>query len=180
MMGVFTSDYYMVRKKKVKLSDLYHPSPKGIYWFTHGVNFRSYTAWILGFAPSIGGMASVNPANNIPIGLTRTFYTGFISGYAISFLVHWGLNLLFPPAGLGEIDSYDSVCLRPHGFEKANHDDIGLVTDSGLFLFLLQFGTFTPEEAIKLGIEPNMGERTNPARAEGEDESVYEKDAISP
>lgn len=109
MIAVFTADYYVVRRKKVKLSDLYHPSPKGIYWFTRGVNFRSYASWILGFAPALGGMASVDPANEIPIGLTRTFYTGFITGYAISFTVHCVLNAVFPPVGLGEIDSYDSV-----------------------------------------------------------------------
>ena len=108
-MGVFTSDYYMVRRQKVKLSDLYHNSPKGIYWFTRGINFRAYISWILGFAPAIGGMASVDQDNSIPIGLTRTFYTGFIVGYAISFLIHWGLGVIFPPAGLGQVDSYDSV-----------------------------------------------------------------------
>ena len=108
-MGVFTSDYYMVRRQKVKLSDLYYNSPKGIYWFTRGINFRAYISWILGFAPAIGGMASVDANNSIPIGLTRTFYTGFIVGYAISFLIHWGLGVIFPPAGLGQVDSYDSV-----------------------------------------------------------------------
>ncbi|OAA54613.1 Permease, cytosine/purines, uracil, thiamine, allantoin [Niveomyces insectorum RCEF 264] len=127
IMGVFTADYYVVRRHKVKLSDLYHDSPKGIYWFTYGVNFRAYAAWLLGCAPSLGGMASVVPTNTIPLGLTQTFYTGFITGYAISFLVHWGLNVVFPPAGLGQVDSYDS------------------------------FGTFSPEEAEKLGIEPNLG-----------------------
>ena len=110
MIAVFTADYYMVRRRKVKLSDLYHHSPKGIYWFTYGINFRSYISWFLGFAPSLGGMASVDPVNDIPIGLTKVFYTGFITGYAISFGVHCALNALFPPAGLAEVDSYDSVC----------------------------------------------------------------------
>ena len=109
MMGVFTADYYLVRKQKVKLSDLYHARPEGIYYFFKGINFRSYVAWILGFAPSIGGMASLDAKNTIPIGLVRTFYLGFIIGYLISFLAHWGLNIVFPPKGLGEIDSHDVV-----------------------------------------------------------------------
>jgi NCS1 family nucleobase:cation symporter-1 len=109
MMGVFTADYYLVRKRKLKLGDLYHPNPTGIYYFFKGVNLRSYVSWILGFAPSIGGMASLDPKNNIPIGLTRTFYTGFITGYAISFLSQWALSKAFPPVGLGEIDDYDTV-----------------------------------------------------------------------
>lgn len=109
MMGVFTADYYLVRKQKLKLSDLYHSEPTGIYWFWKGINFRSYIAWILGFGPSIGGMAGLDENNSIPIGLTRVFYLGFIIGYAISFLAHWGLNVVFPPTGLGEMDTHDVV-----------------------------------------------------------------------
>jgi NCS1 family nucleobase:cation symporter-1 len=109
LMGVFTADYYLVRKQKVKLSDLYLPSPRGIYYFTRGINFRAYVAWILGWVPTIGGMASVDPANSVPQGLVETYYTGFITGYLISFLAHWGLSVVFPPVGLGEVDEYDSV-----------------------------------------------------------------------
>ncbi|KAJ0425250.1 permease for cytosine/purines, uracil, thiamine, allantoin-domain-containing protein [Aspergillus carlsbadensis] len=145
LMGVFTADYYLTRHQKVKLSDLYHPSPKGIYYFTRGINFRAYAAWILGWAPTIGGMASVDPANSVPRGLVETYWTGFITGYVISFLAHWGLSVVFPPVGLGVVDEYDS------------------------------FGTFTPEEAAKLGIEPNLGERRNPA-ADGD--LQYEKDVV--
>ncbi|KAL2817247.1 permease for cytosine/purines, uracil, thiamine, allantoin-domain-containing protein [Aspergillus cavernicola] len=145
MMGVFTADYYLARRQKVKLSDLYHPGSKGIYYFTRGINFRAYVSWILGWVPTIGGMAMVNPANSIPSDLVETYYTGFITGYVISFLAHWGLNVVFPPKGLGEVDSYDS------------------------------FGTFTPEEAASLGIEPNLGERINPAHV---DEHSYEKDIV--
>ena len=118
MMGVFTADYYLVRRQKVKLSDLYHPSPKGIYYFTRGINLRAFVSWILGWAPTIGGMATVNPANSIPIGLAKTYYLGFVIGYVISFLSHWGLNILIPPHGLGEIDSYDSV--SPVNSERSN------------------------------------------------------------
>ncbi|KAL3492468.1 permease for cytosine/purines, uracil, thiamine, allantoin-domain-containing protein [Aspergillus germanicus] len=143
LMGVFTAEYYLVRNQKVKLSDLYHPSPRGIYYFTRGINFRAYVAWILGWAPTIGGMASVDPANSVPQGLVETYYTGFIIGYLISFLAHWGLSVAFPPESLGEVDEYDS------------------------------FGTFTPEEAARLGIEPNLGERRNPAI---DGELQYEKD----
>lgn len=112
MMGVFTADYYLVRKQKLKLSDLYHSETTGIYWFWKGINFRSYVAWILGFGPSIGGMAGLDENNSIPIGLTRVFYLGFIIGYAISFLAHWGLNVVFPPTGLGEMDMHDVVSRR--------------------------------------------------------------------
>lgn len=109
IMGVYTADYYVVRKQKVKLGDLYHDNPSGIYYFFHGINPRAFIAWIVGFAPAIGGMASVNPNNNVPDGLVKVFYLGFPLGYALSFVVHWGLNVVFPPVGLGQVDSYDSV-----------------------------------------------------------------------
>lgn len=109
IMGVFTAEYYLVRHKNVKLSDLYHSKPTGIYYFTYGINFRSFLSAALGIAPSIGGMASLNPNNSIPIGLTQTFWTGFITGYVISFLAQWSINAAFPPLGLGEVDAYDVV-----------------------------------------------------------------------
>jgi len=42
-----------------------------------------------------------------------------------------------------------------------------------------QFGTFTPEEATRLHIEPNVGERGNPRDGQSDDEVAIEKDAAA-
>ncbi|KAE8397725.1 hypothetical protein BDV37DRAFT_289181 [Aspergillus pseudonomiae] len=45
------------------------------YWFEGRFNWRAFEAWLVGFAPSIPGLAALNPHNTgIPIGLTYTFY----------------------------------------------------------------------------------------------------------
>lgn len=126
MIGVFTADYFLVRKQKIKLSDLYTGSTDSIYWFYKGINIRSYISWICGFVPGIIGFASVNPANtNVPTAAIKIFDISFIIGYPIAFIVHLIINYFFPPEGLGVIDEYDV------------------------------FGTFTIEEANKLGVIPN-------------------------
>jgi NCS1 family nucleobase:cation symporter-1 len=126
MIGVFTADYYIVRKQKLKLSDLYRGNSDSIYWFWHGINWRGITAWVCGFVPGIVGFPSVNPAlTGVPEGAIKIFYISFIVGYPIAFLVHVVLNYFWPPPGVGVIDEYDI------------------------------YKTFTKEEALKLGVTPN-------------------------
>jgi NCS1 family nucleobase:cation symporter-1 len=126
MIAVFTADYFIVRKQKVKLTDLYRGSSDSIYWFWHGINWRGYVSWTCGFVPGIVGFASVNPAmTNVPQGAVKLFQMSFIIGYIISFIVHVVINFFFPPPGVGEYDEYDV------------------------------YGTFTREEAEKLGVIPH-------------------------
>lgn len=126
MIGVFTADYYLVRKQKLKLTDLYKADKTSIYWFWHGFNWRGYLSWVFGFIPGIVGFPSVNPAmKSVPKGAIKTFYISFIVGYVVSFASHYVLNLISPPPGIGEIDEYDV------------------------------YHTFTRDEAEKLGVTPH-------------------------
>lgn len=126
MIGTFTADYFIVRKQKLKLTDLYTGNSTSIYWFWHGINWRGVVSWTCGFVPGIVGFPSVNPnLTTVPIAAIKMFYISFIIGYPISFLVHAVLNTIFPPPGVGEIDEYDV------------------------------YHTFTRDEALKLGVVPN-------------------------
>lgn len=111
MIAVFTCDYFFVRHQRIKLTDLYNPSSQSIYWFWHGVNWRGFVSWIVGAAPFLPGLASLNPstANTIPIGLTEATHTGFLCGYVISFGLHYLINKVFPPDGAGLFDEVDTV-----------------------------------------------------------------------
>jgi NCS1 family nucleobase:cation symporter-1 len=62
---------------------------------------------------------------NAPRALFQPYYTAFFTGMAISFTSFCVVNVLFPIVGSGDFDSYDD------------------------------WATFTPEEAIKLGIIPS-------------------------
>jgi NCS1 family nucleobase:cation symporter-1 len=87
---------------------------------------RVLPCWVAGWAPTIGGLiASAGGMANAPRALFQLYYTAFFTGMAISFTSFYVVNFLFPIVGSGEFDSYD------------------------------YWATFTPEEAIKLGIAPS-------------------------
>ncbi|KAG7887024.1 hypothetical protein KL936_004875 [Ogataea polymorpha] len=123
MTGIMVCDYWAVRKRKLKLMDMFEPSSRSIYWFNGGFNWRSFTAWIIGFAPLMPGFVNACNSNiEIPSGAKHLYQLAFIYGFIVSFLLHYCFNLLSPPSGLGELDT-----INP-------------------------FGTFTEQEARNLGI----------------------------
>lgn len=125
MVGIQIADYWIVRKRRVKLTDLYHASPAGIYYYLKGFNFRAFVAWVIGWAPQLPGFVNaVNESIAVPVGCTRLYQLAFPLGFAISFVVFLGLNWVWPPRGLGGVDPVD------------------------------YFETFTPEEAAKFGVLP--------------------------
>lgn len=125
MTGIMICDYWVVRRRKLKLSDLYHGRKDGSFYFWHGVNWRSFAAWITGWSYLIPGFVkAVNPNINVPAACTRLYYLAFPLGFVESFVVYYALNYISPPEGLRDIDEVDD------------------------------FGTFTTYEAEKLGIVP--------------------------
>lgn len=125
LMGVMIADYYVIRRQRIKLNDLYRPESSD-YWFQHGFNWRVVPCWIAGWAPTIGGLiVSAGEMTDAPDALFQLYYTAFFSGMAISFVSFTGVNWLFPIEGAGEFNTYDD------------------------------WATFSPQEAAKLGIVPH-------------------------
>jgi NCS1 family nucleobase:cation symporter-1 len=122
MAGIMICDYWVVRRGRVKLSDLYHGREEGVYYFWNGINWRSFTAWIVGWSYLLPGFVkAVAPGVDVPAACTNLYYLAFPLGFAVSFVVYWGLNRVWPPRGLGDVDEVD------------------------------EFGTFTASEGAKLG-----------------------------
>lgn len=64
MAGVIISDYYLVKKRKLDVHELY--KDHGIYWYNHGWNWRAYAAFLIGVAPLIPGFAkSIEPTLDV-------------------------------------------------------------------------------------------------------------------
>jgi NCS1 family nucleobase:cation symporter-1 len=125
MVGIQIADYWIIRGRRLKLSDLYHDRPDGIFYYYHGINWRSFVSWTVGFASQLPGFANaVNERIHVPVACTRLYYLAYPLGFVISFLLHLALNKAFPPNGLGIIDPVD------------------------------YYATFSPEEAAHFGIEP--------------------------
>ncbi|KXT05212.1 hypothetical protein AC578_8374 [Pseudocercospora eumusae] len=123
MVGIMTCDYWILRKRKLKLSDLYNPHKEGVYYYWRGINWRSFTSWVVGWAYLLPGFAhAVTPNVKVPEACTNLYYLAFPLGFAVSFTVHYVINKFWPPVGLGEKDDEDF------------------------------YGTFTEDEAARLGV----------------------------
>ncbi|KAL4773513.1 permease for cytosine/purines, uracil, thiamine, allantoin-domain-containing protein [Aspergillus nidulans var. acristatus] len=115
--GLMLADYHIVRRHRLKLSDLYIGSPSSIYWFSHGVNWRALVAFTAGMWPLIPGLAAnVNLwTEDKWTGWLRLYNLTFIVGLAISLLVFWVFNVLFPVPGTDldgpfVLQGVDGVC----------------------------------------------------------------------
>ncbi|KAF4503029.1 C2H2 zinc finger [Fusarium agapanthi] len=109
IIGIQVCDYWLIRSRRIKLSDLYNPGPTSIYYFSCGFNPRSFIAWFLGFATQLPGFAAGVTPNKVKVGEAwhELFYLAFPLGFAISFTAHYVINRVFPPAGLGLVDDMD-------------------------------------------------------------------------
>ena len=71
-MGVMVADFYFVRKMRVKLSELY--KSHGDFWYSGGVNWRPFPAWVVGWAPTIGGLILTSNPKLTGSGVLYQFY----------------------------------------------------------------------------------------------------------
>ena len=53
-------DYYVIRRGHYRLSDLYTTERSGWYWYTYGINFRAYAAYISGILINVVGFAGAS------------------------------------------------------------------------------------------------------------------------
>lgn len=147
IMGIMATDFFLLRKRKIRLSHLYRTHDSS-YWFAHGLNWRAIVAWPCGWIPTVGGLVLTSSGKTDgPTGLYQLYYMAFLVGklceagldiqrckFAVMMLIveslgffltstiFLALNKIFPVADMGECDEVDT------------------------------FGTFTLEEATKLGI----------------------------
>lgn len=145
IIGIQVCDYWLVRKTTIKLSDLFHPGPESIYHFCHGFNPRSFVAWFLGFATQLPGFATAVTPEKVQVGQTWThlFNLAFPLGFAISFVVHYAINKIWPPPGLGLMDDTD------------------------------EYGTFTANEAAKIGIHPVVDGKVDELQVGADEAASY-------
>ncbi|KAI7465977.1 NCS1 nucleoside transporter family, partial [Hortaea werneckii] len=124
--GIMVCEYWVLRQRRVKLTDLYHPRKEGLYHYWYGINWRSFLSWVIGWAYLIPGFAhAVTPHVAVPRACTDLYYLAYPLGFTVSFLTHWALNTMAPPPGLGVADDVDV------------------------------YETFASDEAMRLGIAPS-------------------------
>jgi nucleobase:cation symporter-1, NCS1 family len=100
--GVMISDYYVVRRGHYRVKDLYSTDREGWYWYTSGINFRAYAAYIAGILINVVGFAGAT-GRTVPVGATHIYQMSFFTGFGVSALVYCGLSFAYPPAGVHKV-----------------------------------------------------------------------------
>lgn len=123
--AVLMSDFWLVRKTKWNIPELYRPG--GIYWYNAGINWRAFVAYFLGMFPALPGF--VNAVGGLPVNQVwvRFYQVSYFFGYIVSGLLYWGLCTAFPPPGLGEQVDLSGELLIIHGVEdEASENEKGM------------------------------------------------------
>lgn len=135
MTGIMFADYFIIRKRMYKLTDLYNANPSSIYWYWKGVNWRAAVAWVMGVWITLPGFAQrVNDASVELKGWSHMYYFSWPLGTALSMLVYWSLNKFRPSPGLGQTDDEDVFGTFGHvveGVETEHHSASDINVEKG-------------------------------------------------
>ncbi|PGH13753.1 hypothetical protein AJ79_03452 [Helicocarpus griseus UAMH5409] len=104
MTGIMLADYFLIRRRKLKLDDLYTGDVEGIYWYWRGFNWRALVAFISGMWSLFPGLVAFvsNITDPSLAGWIRLYNLTFFAGLTISFVTMTVVCYIFPPVGLGE------------------------------------------------------------------------------
>jgi NCS1 family nucleobase:cation symporter-1 len=86
--GVMIVDYWLIRRQRLDLVDLYSADPNGQYWYTAGFNWRAIAAVVVAVLPVVPGFIDAATTANfngfVDPSIWQRFYT---YGFGFTFLV---------------------------------------------------------------------------------------------
>ncbi|CAK7232467.1 hypothetical protein SBRCBS47491_008281 [Sporothrix bragantina] len=116
MTAILVSDFWLVRRRKLKIPDLY--KREGIFWYHYGLNWKAFLVFFAVIGPSLPGFInSVNPNIKISEGLYHFFQCTYFYAYSTALLLFWGISTLIPPPGNRIMETMDDSIIQ--GFEPA-------------------------------------------------------------
>jgi NCS1 family nucleobase:cation symporter-1 len=93
--GVMCSDYYLVRRGYLEVKELYDARRVGPYYYTFGVNWRAYVAYVSGILINVVGFAGAI-GRDVPVGATYIYNLNFFCGFIVSSGMYFALCRLSP------------------------------------------------------------------------------------
>ncbi|EEB91159.1 hypothetical protein MPER_10526, partial [Moniliophthora perniciosa FA553] len=96
--GVMITEYFLIRRGRYRVADLYHARRDGWYWYTYGINWRAYAAYIAGILINVVGFAGAT-GRTVPIAATRIYQMSFFTGCGVSSIIYFVLNAISPVPG---------------------------------------------------------------------------------
>ncbi|GAA5886534.1 hypothetical protein JCM6882_001678 [Rhodosporidiobolus microsporus] len=91
---ILATDFFVVRRGKVDVRQLY--DPKGVYAYKFGCNWRAFAAWIFAFAPNLPSFAHAIDASN-PDPQPWTYMFSWYFSTICSFFWYCLFSYVFPP-----------------------------------------------------------------------------------
>jgi len=90
--GIMIVDYFLVRKQKLSVEELY--TEEGRYWFKNGFNFNAIFAMTLGILPNVPGfLATVNLVSSTHLeGFVELYHYAWFVGLAVSATAYFFAN----------------------------------------------------------------------------------------
>jgi NCS1 family nucleobase:cation symporter-1 len=138
--GVMISDYYFVRRGYLEVKELYDTRKTGPYYYTYGVHWRAYAAYISGILINVVGFAGA-VGTPVPIGATYVYNLNFFCGFIVSSGMYWGLCKIWPIPACSDkwMEVGDEI------------DDVRLAYDSGSSQVFEEGGVSSGYDAEKRG-----------------------------
>ncbi|KAL2257560.1 hypothetical protein VTK26DRAFT_9476 [Humicola hyalothermophila] len=124
--GVMISDYYFVRLGYLEVKELYDDRKTGPYYYTFGIHWRAYAAYIGGILVNVVGFAGAVSVE-VPIGATYIYNVNFFAGFAVSAGLYWLLCKIWPIPAVSDHwmevgEEIDDLRLAYRDDESASND----------------------------------------------------------
>ena len=102
--GILLVDYFLVRKQKLKVEDLYKKD--GIYWYSGGFNTKAIFAFVLGVLPNVPGfLKQIKAVEQIPQAFETIYSYAWFVGLPLAGVVYYVLMTAKESEESTEIDS---------------------------------------------------------------------------
>ncbi|KAF3031589.1 hypothetical protein E8E12_000099 [Didymella heteroderae] len=106
-MGIMFADYFLIRKRTMKLTDLFDESQTTLYWYTKGWNLRAVIAWPCGVWFLMPGLVQRGIAPSFWPGWTHLYQLSWFLGCIVNGLIYLLLDYCWPMAGKISVDDAD-------------------------------------------------------------------------
>lgn len=108
LMGIMFADYFLLRKRTMKLTELYSEAPESIYWYTKGWNLRAVIAWPMGVWFLMPGLVQRATASKASWGgWTNLYKLSWFAGFLVSATVYLALDYFWPIPDKLAVDDFD-------------------------------------------------------------------------
>ncbi|KAJ3055233.1 hypothetical protein HK097_011116 [Rhizophlyctis rosea] len=128
--GCMMTDYFIVRRGRLSVPDLYTFDKRGHYWYTAGINWRCIVAYLSGIIINIVGFVGDVSGKPIPIGALRIYQLAFFTGFGLSSIVYYVLCRIWPIPGMETSGWHEDLEYEPD-MPRPRDEEMKVSVESG-------------------------------------------------